>query len=257
MNKNIDCAVVRDLLPNYVEKLTSNETNEILEEHFSTCSQCTKDRDEMRFEIEADKIPENQDLKKYLNKTKLMYLLKGIILSIGIIGIFVSFIVDIAVNHKLTWSLIVDMGILYSYACGFTVILCKRNRIIKTFAMISIFILPMLYGIEYVVNVNYLKQPIHWFKEYALPISLIWIAIIWLTVIIKYVTKTNIWNMIGVLLILIIFGTTFTDSIALKISFTEAFLTGIVWIETIVYFICAILCFIVGYLFKNNYKARN
>ncbi|MFA9376982.1 MAG: hypothetical protein ACERKZ_09550 [Lachnotalea sp.] len=252
MIQTIDCSVVRDLLPNYIEKLTSNETNEILEEHFNTCTQCEKERAEMLCEFKADKMPENQDLKKYLNKTKQMYLLKGIALSIAIIGIIVSFIVDIAVNRKLTWSIIVDLGIVFIYAIIFTAILCKKNKVVKTLAMLSILIVPLLYGIEYVVNTNYLNKSIPWVNEYALPICFIWLGILWLTAIIKYMTKTNIWNMIGILLILTIFGDTITDSIAQNISFTEAFLTGVDWIDSIVYLICAILCFIVGALRKDK-----
>ncbi len=244
--------MVRDLLPNYIEKLTSVETNEIMEEHFSNCTQCAKERDEMLCEVNADKVPENQDLKKYLNKTKRMYLLRGILLSLGIIAIIVCFIVDIAINYKLTWSLIVDMGIFYTYVCGYTPILSKKNKGVKTLFMLSILTLPMLYGIEYVVNANFLKQPIYWFAEYALPISLIWIGILWVTVFVQYITKTNRWNIIGILLILIIFAATFTEAVAQKVSFADAFTQGRNWIDTNVYFVCAINCFLIGYLRKGK-----
>jgi hypothetical protein len=252
MEHKVDCALVRDLLPNYVEKLTCDKTNEILEEHFINCTECTKERDEMLFEMNVDKMPENQDMAKYLNKTKRRYLLRGILFSLGIISIIVCFIVDIAINYKLTWSLIVDMGIIYTYVCGYTPILCKKNKIAKTLLMISILILPMLYGIEYVVNVNYLKEPIYWFNAYALPITLIWLAILWVTLLVHYITKTNIWNIIGVLLLLTIFGATFTDAISQKVSFAEAITSEFNWIDISVYFICAIISFIVGYLRKGK-----
>lgn len=254
MNTKVNCAVVRDLLPNYIEKLTSAETNEIMEEHFSNCTACSKERDEMLCEVDTDKIPKELNLKKYLNKTKQMYLLKGILLSCGIIAILVCVIVDIAINHKLTWSIIVDMGIFYTYACGFTPILCKKNRVRKTLFMMSILILPMLYGTEYIVNANYFNEPNYWFKEYALPISFIWLAILWITVLLYSVTKTNLWNIIGVVLILTIFGATFTNAIAQKLSFATAFTIDYNWIDNLAYFICAIICFVIGYLRKGKGK---
>ena len=32
-----DCKVVQDLIPNYVEKLTNEETNKYIEEHLESC----------------------------------------------------------------------------------------------------------------------------------------------------------------------------------------------------------------------------
>ena len=34
------CKIVQDLLPNYIENLTSEETNIFIEEHLNTCSNC-------------------------------------------------------------------------------------------------------------------------------------------------------------------------------------------------------------------------
>jgi 4-hydroxybenzoate polyprenyltransferase len=80
------------------------------------------------------------------------------LLSFGIIGIIVAFIVDLAVNKKLSWSLIVDMGILYFYSIGLTFVMSKKQEVIKAFAVGSILVLPMLYGIEYVINANYIPS---------------------------------------------------------------------------------------------------
>ena len=37
MNENKDCKIVQDLLPNYIEKLTNEETNKYIEEHLNEC----------------------------------------------------------------------------------------------------------------------------------------------------------------------------------------------------------------------------
>ena len=35
--KNKECNLVKDLLPNYIDKVTSNETNVFIEEHLKNC----------------------------------------------------------------------------------------------------------------------------------------------------------------------------------------------------------------------------
>ena len=37
-----DCKIVEDLLPNYMEHLTNDETNNFIEEHLSNCKNCEK-----------------------------------------------------------------------------------------------------------------------------------------------------------------------------------------------------------------------
>ena len=36
----IDCDVIQDLLPSYSDKVSSNSTNKIVEEHLESCSKC-------------------------------------------------------------------------------------------------------------------------------------------------------------------------------------------------------------------------
>lgn len=254
MSRDISCCIVRDLLPNYIDQLTSEETNCIIEDHLKTCSNCSKERDEIMERVEMEIISKNQNLKKYLSKTKMMYLLKGTLLSFGIIGIIVTFIVDLAVNKKLSWSLIVDMGILYCYSIGLAVVMSKKQKVIKASAVGSILVLPMLYGIEYVINANYLTESIAWFSKYALPITVIWLAILWLTILIKKFIKLNNWNVLGVLFILTIFGSALTNSIALQISVKQVYTTGYEWINSFSFTACAIISFIVGYFRKNKNK---
>ncbi len=252
MNKDISCTVVKDLLPNYIDKLTSTETNQILENHFSNCVDCAKERDEMMGTLKMDKAPKYSNLGIFLNKTKKMYLIKGIALSIGIIGILVSFIVDLAVNHKLTWSLIVDASTLYVYAAGLTAVFSKKNKIINSTLVSSILILPLLYIIEYVTNKNYLINPIYWFKTYALPITFIWLAIIWITIFIKKCIKLNIWYTLSILFLLALLGSASTNAISNQISISEVYKVDLEWIDSLSYFGCAIIFFIIGHIRKDK-----
>ena len=40
--KKTECALVQDLIPNYLEQLTSEETNVFIKEHVTHCRECKK-----------------------------------------------------------------------------------------------------------------------------------------------------------------------------------------------------------------------
>lgn len=50
MKKDIRCSIVQDLLPNYIEKLTSDDTNQAVEEHLDTCEACKTEYEQMAAE---------------------------------------------------------------------------------------------------------------------------------------------------------------------------------------------------------------
>lgn len=253
MNKEISCAVAKDLLPNYIEKLTSDETNQILENHLSSCNNCANVRDDMMGVINIDKAPENPNLRKAFTKTKIMYLWKGIFLSVGILGILVSFIVDLAVNGKLTWSILVDVSVSFAYASILTAMYVRKNKVIKTSLVVSVMILPMLYIMEKVINKNYMDQPIAWFQHIALPITIIWLVIIWIMILTKKFSKLRFWNMAGVFVLFVMFGSAFTNSIGSKAPIYD-YRENFEWINTIIYVVCATVCFVIGYVKKDRAK---
>ena len=47
-NNKIPCETVRDLFPSYIDKLTSDTTNKLIEEHISDCAECTDILNSMR-----------------------------------------------------------------------------------------------------------------------------------------------------------------------------------------------------------------
>lgn len=245
---------MRDLLPSYVEKLTSEETNRVMEEHFDGCTECASERDAMRQALHnTDTIVwKNQKTVDYLKKAKVLYILKGILLSAGIIGIIVSFIVDIAVNRRLTWSLLVDVSIIYLYACVLPLFSDTGHKIMKSLAAASLFAVPYLYAVEAVINKNYLDPPIYWAGRYALPISIIWIVIIWITVLIRHFAKVNLWTAAGILLLLATAGSMLTNAIARQAALLEIYTEGYEWMNMIIYLLCGILFLYLGHLWKNK-----
>ena len=51
MKLNLTCNIVQDLLPNYIEKLTSEDTNQAIEEHLDTCESCKNEYEKMAMDI--------------------------------------------------------------------------------------------------------------------------------------------------------------------------------------------------------------
>ena len=56
MKEKRDCKIVQDLLPNYIENLTNEETNRFIEEHLKECPECQKVLENMQKEIKNFKI---------------------------------------------------------------------------------------------------------------------------------------------------------------------------------------------------------
>ncbi len=179
MEQKIDCAVIKDLLPNYLEHLTSDKTNELIEEHLNDCPECTREREDLIYEIHTEKIPAQKELKKFLNKTKLVYFIQGCLLAIAIISVLVCFIVDLAVSHKLSWSLYVDFSVGYIAACTVTAKVSEKFKVLRTMGIGSILLFPFLFGLQEITNYYFLQNRVNWFQEIALPIVLICLVVIW------------------------------------------------------------------------------
>ena len=75
MERRLDCAIVKDLLPLYVEGMVSNASKESIEEHLKSCEECEGVRRNMAYELEEETAPPQvQDVKRFLKKTKRMFL---------------------------------------------------------------------------------------------------------------------------------------------------------------------------------------
>ncbi len=84
MNRR-ECEIVRDLLPNYIDKLTSKETNEFIEEHIKTCEDCTKTYNTMKDEFYKQEKNEKESInffKKHKKKLDILRILVIILLFI-------------------------------------------------------------------------------------------------------------------------------------------------------------------------------
>lgn len=91
MDKKLDCAIVRDLLPSYVDGLSSDITNQAIEEHLGGCPDCAEALRRMREpEVKMEPpAPEVDYLKKVRRRSTGRSLIIGIVLMlIGMTLIF-------------------------------------------------------------------------------------------------------------------------------------------------------------------------
>ena len=78
MKDELECNIVQDLLPNYIEKLTSNETNIVIEKHLETCENCKEAYEQMIVDVgNTEKVPAIE--LKFLKKVKRTRLLAAVL----------------------------------------------------------------------------------------------------------------------------------------------------------------------------------
>ena len=69
MKNDLTCAVVQDLLPSYVEGLTSDETNTAVERHLSACPDCMARKNAMIAPAEPEAAEQSREVD-YLKTVK-------------------------------------------------------------------------------------------------------------------------------------------------------------------------------------------
>lgn len=87
------CNIVKDLLPNYIDNLTNEETNVDIKKHLDDCSNCHKAYEEMLAVIPKEVSLEEKNID-FLKKLKKKILRKNIIIAISTcIVILISFFI--------------------------------------------------------------------------------------------------------------------------------------------------------------------
>ena len=72
---NFECELVNDLLPSYIEKKTSAETNQFIEEHFKSCEACKAIYEAMASDVVVESQPEVKKKKFRINSIGKMILI--------------------------------------------------------------------------------------------------------------------------------------------------------------------------------------
>jgi len=66
--KNKECKIVQDILPNYIDELTSQETNEFIENHLKECTECTEMLNNMKKEINSEDTKKQKKVINFIKK---------------------------------------------------------------------------------------------------------------------------------------------------------------------------------------------
>lgn len=89
MKEKKDCKIVQDLLPNYIEKLTNEESNKFVEEHLESCKECKKVLENMKKDLDTNNTKSDKKevnyIKKYNKKLRTLKIVLLIILTVFVI----------------------------------------------------------------------------------------------------------------------------------------------------------------------------
>lgn len=205
MNKELDCEIVKDLLPLYVDGMVSDVSKKSIEAHLEHCKDCAEIYQNMDFGLEEEnQSSEVEDVKRFLKKTKQMYFLYSLG-GLSFIAILVCMIVDFALNKKMTWSLIAGSTIVFANAFMYALLVCKKNKGYITMSVVSVGTIVLLSTIQisryYFMNIGTV-----WIFRYGFPIMLLWLGIIWVPALLRCILKWNIWDCIAVFMIMVLIG---------------------------------------------------
>lgn len=183
MGQQLVCDTVRDLLPMYIDHMTSDVSNASIEEHMAGCGECRTALAQMREPVPAETAPEIRDFKKYLKKSKLN-LLYWIMGSAAAIAIVTCFIVNLATESRLSWFYIVAAGIFTGYLPIYVAITARRHKIIKLLAALDGCVFLLLGVIQLVLHSQMGIGDI-WYWEIGMPIALLWSVLLWICAIVQ------------------------------------------------------------------------
>lgn len=180
MEQKLTCDTIRDLLPMYVDELTSEATNKLVKEHVSACKECNEILEHMKQPVEVETAPEVKDFQKYLKKSRIsiFYWIMG---ASAFIAILTCFIVNLAVDGKLSWFFIVVMGIVTGYLPVYVMISSSKHRFVKGVAVANGCTF-LLVAVVQVVLYYQMGMGEFWFFSMAVPIILLWSVCIWIAI---------------------------------------------------------------------------
>lgn len=85
------CKIIQDLLPTYIENLTSDETTKFIEEHLKNCSECQTVYNNMKESIEQETLENTETVKKIKKYKRRIRLIKTIFV-LAILALPVAFL---------------------------------------------------------------------------------------------------------------------------------------------------------------------
>lgn len=178
MEQRLVCDTVRDLLPMYIDQMTSETSNESIKQHIEECGECKAALEQMRQPVRAETAPEVNDFKKFMIKSK-MNLLYWIMGAAAVIAVITCFIVNLAVDKRLSWFYIVCAGLMTAYLPACVCIISSKHKLEKMLAVLSLCTVGLVGTVQAVLY--YLMDTGEmWFWDIGLPVTALWLMIVWI-----------------------------------------------------------------------------
>lgn len=251
MGQRLECDTVRDLLPVYIDKMTSEATNQAIEEHLHDCRECTAVLEQMQRPIPADTAPEVKDFKKFLKKSNLsiFHWIMGIS---AVVAIVTCFIVNLAVDKELTWFYIVVAGIVTAYLPAYVWIVSPKNKFIRSLAVVNICAFGLLGVVQFVLY-NLMDSGDLWFWKVGIPVTLMWTAIIWFAVACGIFFHANTVLIIAIIALLAVPANCITNILAGEYQNIDDYLASFVS-NGLANVVVGIILLIVGIIIQSRKK---
>lgn len=96
--KEINCDIIKDLLPGYIDKTSSESTNKLVREHLQKCQNCSIVLADMNRDIDSELLfnqNEQIDYLKGFRKDKIISIIKAILILVIIILVFFLFLQEV------------------------------------------------------------------------------------------------------------------------------------------------------------------
>lgn len=145
----LNCNVIRDLLPLYLDQICSDESKELVDEHLASCRDCSVLLQQMRStEIETDLKSETKNV--ILNQARFFKrksaVAGAVIAGIFMIPILVCLIVNLASGAALDWFFIVLASLITAASLIIVPLIMPENKLLWTFGTFTVSLL-LLFGV--------------------------------------------------------------------------------------------------------------
>lgn len=86
----INCNIITDILPLYVDDVVSSDTKELVSDHLHQCESCREKAKSMKMTIQVAIEPDSQPLKTFKKRWKRKQILIGVVSAVASIAITIS-----------------------------------------------------------------------------------------------------------------------------------------------------------------------
>ena len=145
----MNCDLIRDLIPLYVDECCSNESQEAIEEHIAVCSKCKQLLEDMQTPADLVDVPKAPKKFSKINDWKASVLQSVLLfLSFGLITVGVAFEsrtpVAGFINGLWAWNLVIpSTGLLLSLANWYFVRVYKSRRMFSNCSLIATLVITV------------------------------------------------------------------------------------------------------------------